>query len=73
MTEKDALQKWCPLGRILIKSEWSSPHGGVALAYGSHNIDSKGKHLGKCIASDCMMWRWMVDKQEGYCGTGGAV
>jgi len=53
MTEDEAKQKWCPHARL--QTSWSSPRGGVALA--GTNRWEKGS--AKCIASECMAWRWV--------------
>ena len=74
MTEDEAKQKWCPHARI--QTSWTSLHGGVALA--GTNRWEKGS--AKCIASECMAWRWCVTRVDdddndihdyGYCGLGG--
>ena len=69
MTEDEAKQKWCPHARL--RTSWSSPYGGVALA--GTNRWEKGN--AKCIASGCMAWRWEdIAKRkpiDGYCGLAG--
>lgn len=75
MTEDEAKQKWCPHARI--QTSWTSLHGGVALA--GTNRWEKGS--AKCIASECMAWRWeaafrrddnsMPTPVDGYCGLAG--
>lgn len=61
MTEDDARQKWCPMVRYPL---WPDECSG-------------GNEGARCIASDCMMWRWDEDANElaetgfdcvGYCG-----
>jgi len=71
MTEEQAKTKWCPHARCVV----DAPH------YASGNIF--GENREKCIASDCMMWKWRIDKTgaaianaqadvglepDGYCG-----
>ena len=86
MTENEARMKWCPMAR-------------QALPYRTdyYGIDNSSSPVGnklhtgqipegsRCIASDCMMWRWERDKyaegyelkpdhedySKGYCGLGG--
>lgn len=64
MTEEEAETKWCPMAR----SDGNNRH------WGSEN------HIGACIASECMAWRWMTKpsavegtgiKPAGYCGLAG--
>lgn len=57
MTEEEARTKWCPFVRI-----------GNYLSGGSLNRDPTGeiKANMKCIASDCMAWRW-INSEIGFC------
>jgi hypothetical protein len=65
-TEKSARTKWCPMTRTgptasnrekVHKPDYSGAH--------QHTIYNETR----CIASDCMMWRWSTyQKEEGYCG-----
>lgn len=65
-TEKEAAEKWCPLGRVVsgrrVKSgeldmfPGSSPAN--ILAVGEAHADLIP--LGRCIGSRCMAWRWQV-------------
>lgn len=53
MTEDEAKAKWCPMARV----------GSDNTGLGSLNRDwAKGPytHSAQCIASGCMMWRWLV-------------
>lgn len=72
MKEDEAKQKWCPFIRMETDDLEAMP---VA-----SNRTATGKWLGKCIASDCMAWRWdefinitpEADViREGYCGLAG--
>jgi hypothetical protein len=76
MTEAEAKTKWCPHARL--QTSWSSPQGGVALA----GINRWEKGNAKCIASECMAWRWtgrydtrtepkVTTLPTGYCGLAG--
>ena len=74
MTEQEANTKWCPMVRFNNDScnRWT------------HGDTQDGNPLyARCIASDCMMWRWNLIGSfvngkyddnypvEGYCGLGG--
>ena len=82
MTEDDARSRWCPMVRNAGGIDWT----------GSANRDPQSGSTGadapyyKCIASDCMMWRWKISPTEaavanaqadvglgsdGYCGLAG--
>jgi hypothetical protein len=70
MTEDEAKTKWCPMVRVIA-------YNGT---YSSNRLDSSVMSK-KCIASNCMLWRWLhpeyvrgteADKGlSGYCGLGG--
>lgn len=81
MTEQGARTKWCPMWRFVQfgnNAEWQ----GRVLT--NRNIFLE-EDTDKCIASDCMMWRWERDRyaegyelkpdhedyNKGYCGLGG--
>lgn len=55
MTEADAKTKWCP--KVSFSDEGAD-------AYSMNNRgdvmrrDTEPVHLTRCIASDCMAWRW---------------
>ena len=76
MIEKEARTKWCPM----VRTPDSGEPGVVAV-----NRDAAVKVNYNCIASDCMMWRY-IDYEyvkpegvppnnrstlEGYCGLAG--
>lgn len=75
MTEDEAKQKWCPMARFHV-----TPDGHVF-----HNMPvtddnpscAADDESGKCIASDCMMWRIStkagggLKDDHGYCGLAG--
>ena len=74
MTEEQAKTKWCPMSRT-----------GVDEVTANRGFNGKIFEEDKCIASDCMMWRWLswkpkglttweieFDKEAGgYCGLAG--
>lgn len=74
MTEKEAKSKWCPMTRFHVV-ENSPP-----IVYSNRDEDNLSA---RCIASDCMMWRWHIRGAnvdgvynddypvEGHCGLGG--
>ena len=69
MTEDEAKEKWCPMVRVT-----SIANIGVLLPKG-RKPTSDGSYEDYCVASDCMMWRWVEHSGEmlGYCGLGGKV
>lgn len=59
MTEEQAKTKWCPMVRT----------GLVAGMAVNHHVNGDVKDETRCIASDCMMWRYSgVNKDTGCCG-----
>ena len=78
MTEEEARKKWCPMVRIVVGQDDI-----LFTGQSSHNVElfsDKIEHIGRCAASNCMMWRYErvanppgSTKQwsystEGYCG-----
>lgn len=65
MTEDEARKKWCPFVRTGLTA---------GMAVNRHVSDTPGGVEGvwdetRCIASDCMMWRWKdAEKDNGFCG-----
>jgi hypothetical protein len=70
MTENEAKKKWCPIARHTMDTEgvFHTTNGEVSSGFQT------------CIASDCMMWRGILTRDEaengfypkdGYCGLGG--
>jgi hypothetical protein len=67
MTEADALTKWCPFSRVIVRLDGSTfpPHNRVA-ALDSKPYDEPDDVPGAlCIGSACMAWRWdyVVDQE----------
>lgn len=63
MTPDEAKQRWCPMAR---------EHGGNASI--NRSAIERSEAWSKCIADQCMMWRWYTphaSDQSGYCGLAG--
>lgn len=61
LTEEQAREKWCPMVRL---AEATAPPG-----YPSRNrgTSDSGVHpLCRCIASECMAWRWGKRNRKQY-------
>ena len=74
MTLEEAKKKWCPMARVV---EVNADEGAL---YGPFNRyhTSVSSHLAspdcqqaRCLADDCMMWRWTLLPVKGYCGLAG--
>lgn len=77
MTEDEARQKWCPFGE--------DPDPLIQMDAGGNIIrEVRSKSRARCIASDCMAWRWglklnersvvptyIQDREHGFCGAAG--
>lgn len=70
-TEKEAQTKWCPMVRVGNDNQ-SAENRNCRLAEVSDG-PGKGAVWNCCIASSCMMWRWVttLDGDKGYCGLAG--
>jgi hypothetical protein len=67
MTEDEARTKWCPQARA-----WEA-----GAAVNRSPTTQRVEPETRCIASDCMMWRWGRhttgdDAGDGYCGVAGS-
>lgn len=76
-TESQARKKWCPMVRALALHEGKVV--GVGANAGLKMRSDPDNKYARCIASDCMMWRWQrVDvstrneDMPGHCGLAGA-
>lgn len=69
-TEDEAKQKHCPFARTLYANTLTSPMGGAALSAAAYNRSKK--HISKCLASECMAWRF-GNTLQGYCGLAGTL
>jgi hypothetical protein len=81
MDEKTARQKWCPMVR------YKSSKGEGINRWIDENDKQKKPDMSRCIASDCMMWRWKeihlstdeagtktdLAPQHGFCGLAGKL
>lgn len=67
MTEDEAKTKWCPAARVVWPgSDWGSAFSGNR----SPLSDDGFNGADRCIASECMAWRW--DKGTTYTTDGKA-
>ena len=83
MKEEEAKTKWCPMVQVIVAPNDST--------WQNHALTNRldmvldGGHEQQCLASGCMMWRW-IEKYDGlshggkqvnyrheggYCGLGG--
>ena len=75
MTEDEARQKWCPMVRY-VASYKGTPTPPLNRAAGGNDVMLNPTNC-QCIASDCMMWRWVAEDNArdvsywGYCGLAG--
>ena len=67
MTEKEAKEKWCPMARCKIDHDCADT---IAVNRWSDGAMMRGS---LCVASDCMMFRFVPesDGKTGYCGLAG--
>jgi len=91
LTEQEAKDKWCPQVRFEDTESNSQPANAWTI-YSSviHEVEQYGTErnpkMCRCIASECMMWRWRISPQsaneinasgnagaiaQGYCGLSG--
>lgn len=88
LTETDAKTRWCPMVRYADHYHGSTfNRGGLPNNVWDISPDSAA-YLCNCIASRCMMWRWLADdtlrgrfdkptaeeaaRRLGFCGLAGA-
>lgn len=86
VTEQEAREKWCPCARTAIGEDFEDDRG-MQLVSANRAMDYQTPHHCRCIASECMFWRWadeyeVVVKSEtatgkanrrGYCGLAGPI
>ena len=58
MTEQEAREKWCPMGRVLYEDNV------VGGTYNRMEGNGEGSSLSLCLASDCAMWVWEYSRPE---------
>lgn len=72
MTEPEARTKWCPFARAF--SPVMDEHAETVAAASVNRQESGADPWCRCLASDCMAWRWDERHQtelNGYCGLAG--
>jgi hypothetical protein len=77
-TEDEAKKKWCPMIRNAMISDMGP---GQALTAVNQDAAFSDPLWNKCMASSCMMWRWIMDydgagmsawpTDKGFCGLSG--
>ena len=60
-TEDEARMKWCPHARA-VEMDGDEPATGYPV--GNRSAVGRGHPFCRCIASDCMAWRWADRKYE---------
>jgi hypothetical protein len=70
MTGAEARKCWCPFARYLMGGD------GEGLASVNRQSDFDAPPMARCIASDCMAWRWAKGDAassggQGFCGLAG--
>lgn len=72
MTEDEAKTKWCPFVRVLLDTPDLK---GTGNRLSSLEADLDNPVQARCIASDCMAWRWIGPPRDqprhGVCGLAG--
>ena len=71
MTEEEALKKWCPFVRLVVREDGNYRETWAQTNRGEDVNCSTGT---TCIGSTCMAWRWLQlsePKESGYCGLAG--
>lgn len=76
LSQEEARTKWCPMARVAMPVNQTANRVATSLlkisderdhAYFSEQVENC-----KCIASECMMWRWDAHEiRAGYCGLAG--
>ena len=70
-TESDACKLWCPMVRL--GEADSTDNRSASAGFIKNDEPGAGVKWNCCIASACMMWRWVttLDGDKGYCGLAG--
>ena len=67
LLEPDAREKWCPF----VRTAWALNASDESAALCTANRGNTDNNC-RCVASDCMQWRWANPyAPRGYCGLGG--
>lgn len=60
MTEDEAKTKWCPFARTVMSNDPSLLEYPSSQPVGNRVLGPAGKEaFAKCMASECMAWRWI--------------
>lgn len=73
-TEKEAMERWCPLSRVHVPGDPATAHNRVALMRGDEWEHARKAPASYCVASACMAWRFLDERpgdSRGYCGAFG--
>ncbi len=75
LTEDEAHEKWCPHARVTTydKNIFDFAEGvTVGMCAANKQSDGTIRTGARCIASDCMSWRWATPGPgRGFCGLSG--
>jgi len=71
-TESEAAQRWCPFAREVTPIGKSKRDAAVGNRYFTERDDFANPGGCRCIAFDCMAWRWS-SADRGHCGIAGPV
>lgn len=72
LTEAEAKTKWCPFVRLVGGAQAADTTGGADVSSGvsgynrvliSGSSNYLTPHAGRCVASECMAWRWGPESQ----------
>jgi len=67
MTEIEAREKWCPQTRAIYAGQSFNRLGEMSEHHLTADLNPAPR---RCIASDCMAWRW-GGRDKGHCGLAG--
>lgn len=60
LTQEEARQKWCPQARVVHENG-----DGTLFTAGNSFGDGCRSVATRCIASECMAWKWLMSTQHG--------
>src|ERR1700761_4286309 len=58
MTEEEAVTKWCPFVRAATNTGNTSWSWLADAGYEPESVRNAARSSNRCIATDCMAWRW---------------